>query len=312
MPGVGSSTTSSPTSRSWCTSEGRPRGPSSRLVALVRLTHPFPSILNALATTAIASIAGGTPDVALRLGGSMLALQGSIGALNDALDAPIDSGRKPGKPIPRGLATSAGATALAGALLLVGLALSAPSGGPTLLVAALGVGCGYAYDLGLGRTAVSWLPLVLALPLLPIHAWLGATGALPPGLVALVPAALIAGACLAMSNALVDLERDLDAGRRTIAVQLGRRRAWLVHALLALALAGVAVAAAPRADRSGILAGLSPGDLSMALGLALLALGVILNRHARASVRERGWELEAIGVAGLGIGWLAGVAGIGS
>lgn len=241
----------------------------------------------------------------------MLALQGSIGALNDALDAPIDSGRKPGKPIPRGLATSAGAGILAAVLLAAGLALSAPSGLPTLVVAGLGVGWGYAYDLGLGRTAASWLPLVLALPLLPIHAWLGATGSLPPGLVTLVPAAVLAGACLGIGNALADLDRDLDGGRRTIAVRLGRERAWLVHAALAVALAGVAVVAAPRTPGPAVVAGLRPGDVSMTLGFVLLGVGVVLNRLERASVRERGWELEAIGVAGIGIGWLAGTAGLG-
>jgi hypothetical protein len=44
------------------------------------------------------------------------------------------------------------------------------------------------------------------------------------------------------------------------------------------------------------------------LGCLALALGAFVLSSARAGVRERGWELEAVGVAGLGIGWLAGVA----
>ena len=46
-------------------------------------------------------MAGADPAVAARLGVSMTALQASIGALNDLVDAPSDRGRKPGKPIPR-------------------------------------------------------------------------------------------------------------------------------------------------------------------------------------------------------------------
>lgn len=234
----------------------------------------------------------------------MLALQASIGALNDAVDAPIDTGRKPGKPIPRGLATSWGAIALAGLGLALGLALSAPSGAPTVLIAIAGVACGYAYDLGLGRTAVSWLPLVVALPLLPVHAWLGATGGVPPGLTALIPAAVLAGAALAIANGLVDVERDLAGRRPTIVARLGGRRAWWVLFGLTAGLAGIALTTAPRTAAGG------PGwvEVGIALGLGCLGLGVVVLRHRNPAVRERGWELAAVGVAGLGISWLAGAA----
>jgi 4-hydroxybenzoate polyprenyltransferase len=239
----------------------------------------------------------------------MLALQASIGALNDALDAPIDSGRKPGKPIPRGLATSGEAAALAALALLAGLALSAPSGAATTVVAIAGVACGYAYDLGLGRTALSWLPLVVALPLLPIHAWLGATGGLPPGLPALAPAAVLAGALLALANGIVDAERDLAGGRPTVVVRLGRGHAWLIHVGLGLALAVLAVIAAPRSSDSGLLLGLGGGAVAIVIGFGLLAIGAAVVRQPLPGVRERGWELEAVGVGLIGVGWLLGAAG---
>jgi len=74
---------------------------------------------------AVALLAGVESAVAIRLGLSMTALQVSIGALNDLVDAPRDVGRMPPKPIPAGLVTPAAARAVVlggvGTLLIVGL-----------------------------------------------------------------------------------------------------------------------------------------------------------------------------------------------
>jgi 4-hydroxybenzoate polyprenyltransferase len=75
-----------------------------RVGGLVRLVHPFPSLLDGLVVAAVAVVAGASiaPD-ALVLGLSMTLLQFAIGALNDLHDAPTDGGRVPAKPIPSGL-----------------------------------------------------------------------------------------------------------------------------------------------------------------------------------------------------------------
>jgi hypothetical protein len=191
-----------------------------------------------------------------------------------------------------------------------------------VVVAVAGLGLGYLYDLRLSRTPLSWLPLSLALPLLPIHAWLGTTGTIPPGLLTLIPAAVLAGAGLALANGLVDLDRDAHVGRLAVAVQLGPIRTWGIHAALLAITAGMALFIAPAAAPPGQ-AGGPPADgvgLSLELlrtarligvgaGIALVALGAGALAATRARVRERGWELEAIGVASLGLGWLAGTAG---
>jgi 4-hydroxybenzoate polyprenyltransferase len=260
----------------------------------------------------VATLAGADPATALRLAGSMLALQASIGAVNDLVDEPLDAAVKPMKPLPAGLISRRAAQLVAVGTLLAGLVLSAPSGAATVGVAAVGVGLGYLYDLRLSRTAASWVPLALALPLVPIHAWLGSTGTVPAGLWALVPAAALAGAGLAISNGLVDVERDARAGREGTSVTLGRGRAWIAATVL-LATAGVfAIVVAPDVE-SG--AGGAERTLlrivrlgGTALGVVLIAVGAGLLRAGRASVRERGWELEALGVACLGVGWLAGTA----
>ncbi|MEO8272588.1 MAG: UbiA family prenyltransferase [Chloroflexota bacterium] len=282
------------------------------VAGLVRLVHPFPSLLCATATGTIAALAGADPPTILRLFVGMLAIQVSIGALNDLVDAPLDAAQKPRKPIPSGLVTPRVAGLVAAGGGAGGIALSAISGPATGLAA---VGClalGYLYDVRLSRTALSWLPLSLALPLLPIHAWLGATGTIPAGLLTLVPVGVLAGAGLALANGLADVDRDTRAERGTIVVRLGPRRAWISQTLALAAAAGLAVLVAPAVpgavagDTLGLLRVVRGGGILF--GIAALALGAVALVSPRASVRERGWELEAIGVVGLGIGWLAGTA----
>ena len=180
--------------------------------------------------------------------------------------------RAAAKPIPAGLVSPRAALAVAVAGLVVGVVLSAPSGAATVAVAVGGVGLGYVYDLRLSRTPWSWLPLALALPLLPLHAWLGASGSVPPGLVTLIPTAVLAGAALAIANGLVDIERDGRAGRRTIAVRLGQRRAWVVQTALVAIVGGLAIAVAPAVPPDAV--GIDRGILR-ALRLAGVVIGIV-------------------------------------
>jgi 4-hydroxybenzoate polyprenyltransferase len=272
-------------------------------------------------TAGIALLAGASAVTALRLGASMLCLQASIGAVNDLADARLDRVGKPAKPIPAGTVSLSIARMWAFLTGSLGLLLAEPSGTPALAVAALGLGLGYLYDLRLSRTALSWLPLALALPLVPIFAWLGAGGTLPATLLAVVPIAALAGSALMTANGLVDVERDAIAGKPTVAVAIGRARAWVVHAIVfAIALA-LAFAVAPGGLASALLGPSAPGSgasgslrivgrAGMLLGTLVIAVGAWLLLAYRPAIRERGWELEAIGTGLIGIGWLAGVAGV--
>lgn len=229
----------------------------------------------------------------------MLGLQVSIGALNDLVDAPLDAGRKPGKPIPRGVATSHDARFLALAGSVTAVALTVPSGLAALAVLGVGAACGYAYDLRLSRTAWSWLPLAIALPLVPVYAWLGATGDLPEALLPLVPAGVLAGAGLSIANGLADLERDTAAGSDSIVVRLGRPVAVAVQGGLLAGAIAIALLAGP------------PARLLLWAGIVLVLGGVIVGGGGGPARRERGWELEAIGVAVLGAGWIGALVGLG-
>jgi len=273
------------------------------------LTHPFPSAVNALATAGLATLAAAPAPVALRLGLSMLALQASIGVVNDLFDEPFDRVNRPGKPLVAGRVSRRAAALVAGAALGAGIALSAASGAATALVAAAGVGLGYAYDAGLSRTLISWLPLAVALPLVPVHAWLGATGTVPDPLLALVPIAVVAGAGLTVGNGLADLDADAGSGRPSLAARLGRSGAWLLAtALLAAAALGAVATAAgwhvgswESGEGTVRLAGLVGGCTLLPVGA-----GLLWARSGR--VRQVGWGLQAIGVALIGIGWIAGAA----
>lgn len=282
---------------------------------LVRLVHPFPSLLCASATAVIAALAGGSLETAGRLGVAMLGIQVSIGALNDLVDAPLDASEKLRKPIPSGLVTRRAAGVVTAIGAAAGIVLSAASGPATAIAGLACLGLGYAYDLRLSRTALSWLPLSVALPLLPIHAWLGAAGTIPTGLLTLVPVGVLGGAGLALANGLVDVERDARAGRHAVAVALGPRWGWVAQTLALACAAALALLLAPAVPAAPSSTGGSDLELLRAvrtggiwLGIALLAAGATVLASPRASVRERGWELEAVGVAALGLGWLAGTA----
>jgi 4-hydroxybenzoate polyprenyltransferase len=308
MVGTGSSSTSSRTSRRSSTSEapGAPRpGEGSlagQVAGWVRLTHPFPSLLDGIATAAIAALASGDVPTVVRLGVSMTALQASIGILNDVVDAPRDAGRKPSKPIPAGLVEPGRARAGVVVAAGLGLALAAPSGRAVVALGAAILAIGYAYDLRLKGTPWSWAPFALGIPLLPVFAWLGVAGSLPPFMGRLVAAAVLAGAVLAISNARADLERDRAAGVASVATALGSERSWWLA--LGLVVAILAVAAGPVLD--AVAAGSPPAAalIGVLAGPVLLLAGVIVGYRAGPGRRERAWELQAVGIAVLAVGWL--------
>jgi 4-hydroxybenzoate polyprenyltransferase len=230
----------------------------------------------------------------------MVALQFAIGAVNDLVDAPRDAVVKPGKPIPAGAVSPAAARLVAAVGLATGLLLSA-SFGPLLLgVAVAGLATGLVYDLRLKGTAWSWLPFALGIPLLPVYAWLGATGALPGAFAISVPAAVLAGAGLSVANAASDLERDRASGADSLAVRLGRRRTWALVAILQAAAVAVALVSMT------VLGGPGAGSAVALAGAATVGLGVVAGASGvatRLGRAELAWEVQGVGLAILAAGW---------
>jgi 4-hydroxybenzoate polyprenyltransferase len=258
-------------------------------------------VLDGIVTLAIAAIAGAGPIRALQLGLAMTLLQASIGALNDLVDAPADAIGQPWKPIPAGRVTRRTARFLAAGAAAGGLLLSFLAGPRTLLVALAILAVGYAYDVRLKGTPWSWLPFAAGIPLLPVFAWVGSTATLPGVFAVLIPAAVAAGAGLALGNALVDLDEDRLAGVRSPAQVWGRASTSRLSSILLAGVGSVAAAAAVLLDL---------GFLTVVLSGALGAAAVVAGRWLASpdhAVRERAWQAQAAAVGGLAAVWLAAV-----
>jgi len=150
------------------------------------------SVVSLLSLGAIALVAGGAPDVAIRIGLAMTLLQLGIGTVNDLVDAPFDAGRKAGKPIPAGLVSTAAGRAAAVALFGGGVLLAASVSIALAGLSVVVIGIGLAYDLRLKGTAWSWLPFAVGIPILPVYGWLGAAAFMTGLLAAWLLAALTA------------------------------------------------------------------------------------------------------------------------
>lgn len=271
---------------------------------MVRLVHPFPSILDGLVVAAVALLAGGGPVVAIRLAASMTALQFAIGALNDIVDARADAGRVPAKPIPGGLVTVAATRRAVVLFVAIGLWLAPPIGPWMLLLGLLGLAIGFAYDLFAKGTPWSWLPFAIGIPLLPVYGWFGASGALPSFFAALVPMAVLAGAALAIANARADLDTDAKVGARSVATMLGPDRSWWADAVLMTAAIVIGVAFIGRTGW-GV-----PSYPLVGAGIAIMFAGLALGRRHDRRARTRAWEAQAVGAAIAAVGWIAAMAAL--
>ena len=255
---------------------------------------------------AIALIAGGGAPTALRLGLAMVALQASIGALNDLIDVERDAGRTPPKPIPSGQVTVRAARGLWIGAAIVGLALTIPSGLPALLVALAALAVGYGYDRFAKGTAWSWLPFAVGIPLLPVFGWVGTGAPMPPSFLVLLPCAVLAGSALAIANASADLEQDEASGTASVAVSLGLTRAWAVGAGLIGVAAALVLVSLVASNPEGPAALVALGAAAI-IGVGLIWGASVGRRRATPDQRQRSWEIQAVGIGLLGTVWLLGL-----
>ena len=293
-PAVSSDRRSAPQPRR----SGPGRGSRPGVPGPVGILHPFPSLLDGLATGLIALVAGGALPSALMAGIAMTVIQTSIGATNDLCDIEHDRVARPRKVLASGLITPRLVATYAVLAAVAGLAIALRLGSLAVTLAAAGLAVGLVYDVWLNRTRWSWVPYAVGLPLLAAFAWSAARGTLPPGMPALMVLGAVAGAALSIGNGLVDLDDDAAAGRGGLAFRLGAARAWgvlLVLYAILLAVAAVDVVAS------------APGRLAVAtlsLGAVAVAAGAFASRSGTPPVRERAWEVQGIGVVLVALAWL--------
>ena len=241
----------------------------------------------------------------------MLCLQASIGALNDLVDAPLDAGQKPGKPLPRGLVSARSAVAgddrrrRGGARALLAVRPCRPWRSPRRAA-----GLGYLYDLRLSRTP-DLVAAACACPAAPADPRLARGDRHGTARARHARARGRAGGHRARPRERARRRRarrghgpagDRRRPRAGDGLARPRRRAWGRRA-------------------AGRARGATGGELDRRCSATLRSAGVPAGwrRHrprrgriARARsprLRERGWELEAVGVAAVGIAWLAGTRG---
>jgi 4-hydroxybenzoate polyprenyltransferase len=185
-------------------------------LSLVRAFHPFPSALVSAITVGIALFAIEDPGGATvaMLGVGMLCYQFCIGLVNDIADAEDDARTKPWKAIPRGVLPRGVAMGLAIAVGAAGLVVTAGLPPVAWFVGLAGLLCGLAYDVRLKRTAFSWLPLSIAMPLVP--AWVfTAFRAWDHLLWWTFPLGAALGLAVHLANQLPDIADEEDSGGAT-------------------------------------------------------------------------------------------------
>ena len=267
-----------------------------RLVDVTRVVHPGPTLLNAAAAFTLAHIAGASSHRALLAAVTMLGAHAFIGTLNDLLDRRVDSARHE-KPIASGRISVRTSAAIAALAALIGLAAAVALGPLSLLIATLGILLGVAYNLGVKRSAISWLPFALGVALIPPFAWAAAEAPLPAAIKVLSLAAITGGAALAMQNGLADRVIDTAVGLRGAVVRLGDRRAWVAAALLHLCtLIVVFSTLSGSLESSG-----GRGAALLLAGAATQVVSLALSATAQPTLRRRGWEAGGIGLLLLAI-----------
>ena len=278
-----------------------------RLRGFLRLGHPGPVFFHLLAVTLFALLASWPRPVwtvLVLIVGAHTAMQLAIAVFNDYCDRAKDAVGQPEKPIPSGLVTPLEALITGCGLIGLMILLLLPLPPLAWLLSLLYLTLGMAYNLGLKATPLSGIVFALAMPPIPLYAFAG-VGHIPAFLTWLVPLGFLLGVTLNLANSLPDLEEDAASGVRTLAVVLGRQRAFLIGDSL-LALSACLILALHLSD----LLRVQPLVLAVTLtltGLLFAALLLWTGPGKPRETRKRYFYLVVLVCLVLAGGWLLGV-----
>lgn len=204
------------------------------LPGFLALCHPLPVFFHAVAVSIFALLAG-WPHIAW--GAFVLvvlahsAMQLAIAVHNDYCDRYLDAQSKRSKPIVRGLVRPREALLLSIVFIVLMFMLLLPLNPLALLISVLYLLFALGYNLGLKSTPLSGIVFALAIPLIPVYAFVG-MGRIVPFIFWFIPVAALVGIALNLANSLPDLEDDAAHHARTLAVVLGMRATLFLIPLL--------------------------------------------------------------------------------
>jgi len=208
------------------------------------LCHPVPVLFHLLAVTLLALLAAWPQFVWSTIGlvvTAHTAMQISIAVLNDYCDRRLDAFSKRNKPLVKGLVRPWEALALGLGMIVVMTLLLLPLNRLALFVSFIYLAFGISYNLGLKSTPLSGIVFALAIPLIPVYAFVG-VGRIIPLIFWIIPVAALLGVAVNLANSLADIEEDAANNARTLAVVLGFNGTYTTCPLLimlAVLLAGI-------------------------------------------------------------------------
>jgi 4-hydroxybenzoate polyprenyltransferase len=211
------------------------------ILGFLRATHPLPAVAVTTLVALVTAFRGGDAATVWWVAGSTAAGQASVGWSNDYLDRHADAAAgRTEKPLVAGAVSPTTIAALALITLLLSFVLSLPVGLVPALVMLFAVSSAWAYNAGVKRTVLSWLPYAVSFGLAPVYVWL-TTGGRPPIWLPLGGALLGVGAHLL--NVIPDLERDRVTARGGLPHRLGLRGSLLVACTIMIAALAVVLVA---------------------------------------------------------------------
>lgn len=283
------------------------RRPSDIVYGFYLLAHPIPVLFH-LVAVALFALLSAWPHVLwstfVLLIAAHTAMQLSIAVLNDYCDRRLDAESRKDKPIPRGLVRPVEALVLGVFCSVLMVVLLLPLNLFALGISILYLACGLGYNLGLKSTPLSGVVFALAIPLIPVYAFVG-MGQVIPLIFWLVPIAALLGITLNLANSLPDLEEDQAAHARTLAVVLGVRGTFLacpVLIVLSVVLIGLLTITHLVVAHSGILV---PTLLIVCLGIVLM--GWLFGPQKPLHTRKQYFYLVVMVCLVLAGGWLISV-----
>jgi 4-hydroxybenzoate polyprenyltransferase len=206
------------------------RSPGEVVLGFFLLCHPLPVLFHLLAVTIFALLAT-WPHRNWNIVGLIIvahaAMQLSIAVWNDYCDRQVDASTKKNKPIPRGLIRPQEAFIIGLLFIVIMVFLLLPLNPLALCISLLYLALGQSYNFGLKSTPWSGIVFALAIPLIPVYAFV-ASGRIMPFVFWLVPVAALLGIALNLANSLPDIEDDRANNAHTLAVVLGVRRSFIV------------------------------------------------------------------------------------